>query len=54
MQCSKNSTCNLATPTKVKLFKLFMFKLLTAATLTKMHTVHPTCPSDTDTLLHKM
>ena len=54
MQCPKNSICNLATSTIVKLFKLFKFKLLTAAILSKIHTVHPTCPSDTDTLLHKM
>ena len=54
MQCPKNSTCSLATSTKVKLFKLFKFKLLTAAKLSKIHTVHRTCPSDTDTSLHKM
>ena len=54
MQCPENATCNLATSTNVKLFKLFMFKLLTAATLSKVHTVHPTSPSDTDTSLHKM
>ena len=54
MQCPKNSTCNLATSTKVKLLKLFKFKLLTAAILSKINTVHATCPSDTDTSLHKM
>ena len=54
MQCPKNSTCNLAASTKVKLFKLFKFKLLTVAILSKIHTVHPTCPSDTHTSLHKM
>ena len=54
MQCPKNSTCNLATSTKVKLFKLFKFNLLTTAILSKMHTLHPTCPSDTGTSLHKM
>ena len=54
MQCPKNSACNLAPSTKVKLFKLFKFKLLTAAILSKIHTVYPTCPSDTDTSLHKM
>ena len=43
MQCPKNSTCNIAMSTNVKLFKLFMFKLLTAAILSKIHTVHPTC-----------
>ena len=42
MQCPKTSTCNLATSTKVKLFKLFKFKLLTAAILSKIRTVHPT------------
>ena len=54
MQCPKDSTCNLATSAKVKLLKLFKLKLLTAAILSKIHTVHPTCPSDTDTSLHKM
>ena len=54
MQCPKKSTCNLATSTKVKLFKLFKLKLLTAAILSKIRTVHPTCPSDTDTSFHKM
>ena len=54
MQCPKSSTCNLATSKNVKLFKLFMFKLLTAAILSKIHTVHPACLSDTDTSLHKM
>ena len=54
MQCPKNSTCNLATSTKVKLLTLFKFKLLTAVILSKTNTVHPTCPSDTDTSLHKM
>ena len=42
MQCPKNSTCNLVTSTKVKLFKLFKFKLLTEAILSKIHIVHPT------------
>ena len=42
MQCPKNSICNLATSTIVKLFKLFKFKLLTAAISSKMRTVHPT------------
>ena len=42
MQCPKKSTCNLATSTIVKLFKLFKFKSLTAAILSKIHTVHPT------------
>ena len=42
MQCPKNSTCNLATSTKYKLFKLFKFKLLTAAISSKIHTAHPT------------
>ena len=45
MQCPRNSTCNLATSTIVKLFKLFKFKLLTAVILSEVHTVHPTCPS---------
>ena len=54
MQCPKTSTCNLATSTNVNLFKLFKFKLLTAAMLSKTHTVHPTCTSDTDTSLRKM
>ena len=42
MQCPKKSIYNLATYTIVKLFKLFKFKLLTAAILSKIHTVHPT------------
>ena len=41
MQCPKNSTCNLATSTKVRLFKLFKFKLLIAVILSKICTVHP-------------
>ena len=54
MQCPKNSTRNLATSTKVKLFKLFKFRLFTAAILSKIHTIHPTCPSDTETSWRKM
>ena len=47
----KNSACNVATSTIVKLFK---FKLLSAVISSKTYTVHPTCPSDTDTSLSKM
>ena len=37
-----------------RLLKLFKFKFLTAAILSKIHTVYPTCPSDTDTSMDKM
>ena len=54
MQSLKNSTYNLGMSTIVKLFKVFKFKLITAAILSKIDTAHPTSPSDTDTSLHKM
>ena len=46
----KNSACNVVTST---IFKLFQFKLLTGAISSKTHSVHLTCPSDTDTSLSK-